>query len=179
MDAINTLLEEHKVLLQAIETSKEIQKIKDNDRYFTLMYDMIIFFRNFSEIYHHPKEEGILYPILRNRSANLSTEFMHEICDSHEDFKSIMAEIENVYILYDYKQLRILVSKYMEYLEDHIKKENKIILSVSKSLLNERELDMVATEFDRLDNRHGDKAELINSFYKVKSQFEKSIIEEQ
>lgn len=170
MDAIQTLLDEHKVLLQAIETTKDIQKVEDDGQYFDLMYNMIIFFRNFSEIYHHPKEEEILYPLLRNRSAILSAEFMHEVCDNHEDFKSIMAEIESAYIVYDYKQLRHLVDKYMSYLEEHIKTENKIILSLTKSILNEHELSIVATEFKKMDERLGDKPELIESVKKIKLQ---------
>lgn len=170
MDAIQTLLDEHKVLLQAIETTKEIQKVKEDNHYFELMYDMIIFFRNFSELYHHPKEEEILYPLLRNRSAILSAEFMHEVCDNHEDFKSIMAEIESAYIVYDYQHLRRLVDKYMGYLEAHIKTENKIILSITKSILNEHELALVAAEFKKMDERLGDKPQLVDSVKKIKLQ---------
>lgn len=167
MDAIHILLDEHKLLMKAIETTRQIQKVEDNKFYHKSMNDMILFFRNFSETYHHPKEENILYPALQSRSANLSPEFIHEICDNHEDFKWLMAAIENAFVIHDYKLLRDLASQYIAYMEEHIKKENKIILSVAKELLDEKEMESISKAFVSHDEKSGDKEELIKNFYKM------------
>ncbi len=172
MDAINILLDEHKMLLKAVETTKKIQKIKDDDKYYIALHDMILFFRNFSEIYHHPKEESVLYPALRNRSGEMSAEFLNEICDNHEDFKSAMAEIENAYLSYDYFRLRTSVEKYLSGLEVHIKKENKIILSVASKLLSKDELNEIAIRFLSIDKKNGEKESLVQNFYNIFLQFE-------
>jgi hemerythrin-like domain-containing protein len=171
MTAINILLEEHKLFLQAVEITRGIQKIEDNDVYYSKIRDIILFFRNFSEIYHHPKEENILYPLLRNRSVNMSPEFIRETCDTHEDFKSMMAEIESNYLAYDYNQLRLAIDLYIEGIQEHIKKENKIILSVADKLLDEKELDIALKKFQEHDENHAGKEELIKDFFKINLQF--------
>lgn len=169
-DPVKILLEEHKLLLQAIDISKQLQKTEEDATYHHLMHDVILFLRNFSEIYHHPKEENIFYPLLKNRSANMSNEFLHEICDNHEDFKSLVAQIEGAYGDHDYKWLRMLMSKYIVLFEDHIKRENKVILSVANQLLSAKEQEEAAKAFNQLDEKYGDKPELTSLFYKIKAQ---------
>ena len=170
MTAINILSEEHKLLLKAVEITKGIQKIEDNDIYYSKIRDIILFFRNFSEIYHHPKEENILYPLLRNRSVNMSPEFIREICDTHEDFKSMMAEIESNYLAYDYHLLRNAIDQYIDGIQEHIQQENKIILSVADKLLNEKELEFALNKFQKHDEDHAGKEELIEDFFKINLQ---------
>ncbi len=167
---INKLQEEHKLLLQAVKTASQIQKIQDDKIYYSIMHDVILFFRNFSEIYHHPKEENILYPLLQNKSSKMSEEFLHELCDNHADFKSLIGDIENYYVLYDYRQLRQAFSSYLELLSNHIKRENKIILSIAGDLLTNEEKEIISEKFDELDERHGDKKQLIKDFYKLSLQ---------
>lgn len=169
---IKQLQEEHQLLLQAIKAAGQIQNIKDDKAYHSRMNDVILFFRNFSEIYHHPKEEQIFYPALKNKSAQMSDEFLFEICDNHADFKSLMAEIENFYVLYDYRQLRNTFANYLEVLAAHIKRENKIILSVADQMLSDAEKKKISEEFDRLDERFGDKEQLIQDLHRISLQAE-------
>ncbi|MEI6489758.1 MAG: hemerythrin domain-containing protein [Bacteroidota bacterium] len=170
MNAIKILLDEHELLLQAIDTTKQIQAIEDNKQYHLIMNDVILFFRNFSEIYHHPKEEEMFYPLLFKYAANINPDFLHEIYDNHEDFKSLMADIENAYILYDYKFLREMIDRYLAYLEEHIVKENKLIKYVSGKLLEEEDLTSMYESFKELDNKYGGKGEIIEKFYKINLQ---------
>lgn len=167
---IRILQEEHHLLLQAIETGSDIQKVNDNIVFYNLMRDFIIFIRNYTEIYHHPKEETILYPLLQNRSENMSEEFIHEICDNHEDFKSLIAEIENHYVMYDFKQLRKAMITYLELLKEHIKRENKIILSVADKFLTETEKENIYNLFEKIDKSNGEKEELKKALYKINMQ---------
>ncbi len=164
---IKILQEEHKLLLQAVETGKEIQKISDNIVYRDLMHDFIIFIRNYTEIYHHPKEENVLYPLLQNRSKAMSSEFIHEICDNHEDFKSLIAEIENHYVMFDYKQLRKSIAAYFDLLSEHIKRENKIILSAASEILTINEKENIYNQFETIDKKNGEKEELTKDLYKM------------
>lgn len=167
---IKILQEEHLLLLQAIETGKQIQKIEDDNLYYTIIHDFIVFIRNYSEIYHHPKEENVLYPLLKNRSEKMNADFMHEICDNHEDFKSLIAEIENLYVICDYKNLRKAMLNYFKVFEEHIKRENAIILSVAEKLLTEAEKENITNLFNKIDEKNGDKENLKKEFYKIRLQ---------
>ncbi len=162
--------EEHNLLLHAVETAKHVNDLKDNEYYYELMHDLIIFFRNYTEIYHHPKEENILYPVLRSRSENMSATFIHEICDNHEDFKALVAEIENHYVLRNYAFLRITMKKYLDELTEHIHTENQVILSVAKQLLSKEESAMIYDEFMKVDEKFGEKQALRKGYFKLLNQ---------
>jgi hemerythrin-like domain-containing protein len=169
MTAIQILLEEHKLLQQAVETARVIQKITDDEVYYSQIRGIILFFRNFTEIFHHPKEDDMLYPLLRKHSPNISAEFMYEVGDNHEDFKRMIADIENTYLFYNCEQLRKATAIYIKALEDHIRKEDQIVLSIADTLLDGEELDMVLKQFNNHDQRIGYKDDLISDFLKIKN----------
>ena len=169
MTAINILLEEHNLLLQAVETARRIQKISDNDTYYTQIRGIILFFRNFTEIYHHPKEDNILYPMLRKHKLNKSEEFIYEVGDNHDEFKRMIADIENTYLFYNCEQLRKTTAIYIQALADHVRKENQIVLSVAESLLDLEELEKASKQFELLDEKIGYKEDLINDYLKIES----------
>ncbi|CAG0962168.1 MAG: hypothetical protein HND27_03600 [Bacteroidetes bacterium] len=168
---IHILLDEHAVLLKAVESSHMLQKVTDDTSYRNLLHDVILFFRNFTETYHHPKEEDFLYPLLRNRSENMNEKFIKEICDNHEDFKSLMADTENFYVSYNFKMLRSTFGAYLKLMKDHILRENTIVLSVAEQMLTQDELKSIAQHFKNLDEKNGEKEELIKNFKKISLQF--------
>lgn len=168
---IQILLDEHTVLLKAVELSNILQKTEDDTSYRNLLHDVILFFRNFTEIYHHPKEELYLYPLLRNRSENMNEKFIKEICDNHEDFKSLMADTENFYVSYQFKMLRSAFAAYLKLMKEHILRENSIVLSVAEQMLTQEELKSIAQHFKELDEKNGEKEELIKNFKKISLQF--------
>ena len=167
---IKLLQDEHKLILQAVEIGKSIQNVKEDKVYYKLIHDFILFIRNYTEVYHYPKEENIFYPLLRNRSEGLNGEFIFEISDNHEDFKALVAEIENHYVNYDYRQLRLTMKKYLKELADHINRENKTILNIASTLFTEKELEILYNKFIELDEKHGDKDELRKQVYKIGEQ---------
>lgn len=172
MNAITILLEEHNLLLQAVKTAGQIQRIEDDELYYRQLHGIILFLRNFTEIYHHPKEENIFYPLLRNRSEGMSTEFIRETCDYHEDFKPMVFDIESSYLDYDYHQLRKATDKYLKALEEHIHRENEIILSIADGLLDEQELKTITKAFLQHDEDYGYKDELIKELHKINLQLQ-------
>lgn len=166
-DPIKLLLDEHKLIMQAVEIGKDIQKVKEEKAYYQLLHNFILFIRNYTEIYHYPKEENILFPLLRNRSKNMTPEFIHEISDNHEDFKALIAEIENHYVNYDFRQLRLTMANYLKELSEHIIRENKTILNVASTLLNAEEQEALYSKFVALDEKYGEKEQLKKDFYKI------------
>lgn len=167
MTAEKILLEEHKLILKAVEFSKKILEIENDSDFHSMSKEIILFFRNYTEVYHHPKEEDVLYPLLQKRvNSNASNELLKEISDNHEDFKSLMAEIENAYCQYDYNRLRTVFKKYISYQEDHIKRENKLILNSLNKHLNSDDMKFLEEKFLTLDNKHGEKNQLVEDFYK-------------
>jgi hemerythrin-like domain-containing protein len=164
---VEILQEEHRQLLYAVKVARQIQKVDDDEIYRELVRDMIIFLRNYTEAYHHPKEEYFLYPLLQNRASSMSAEFVHEVCDNHQEFKALMASIENHYVMYDYRQLRKTMSDYLEVLSEHIRRENKVVLTVAGNLLTADELKKMSAEFEALDRKDGGKNSLVKGLDKL------------
>ena len=166
---ITTLLEEHATLSKAIAIARKVQQVDDEITYRELMHGLIIFFRNFTEFHHHPKEEDILYPLLRNRTANMTEEFVHEICDNHEDFKESIAEMESHYVNYNTTMLRKIMENYLNCYEKHILEENKVVLDVVVNLISDEEKSTLNKQFQILENGKGinGKEELNNLLQKI------------
>ena len=166
---ITTLLEEHATLSKAISIARKVQKVNDEITYRELMHNLIIFFRNFTEFHHHPKEEDILYPLLRNRTENMTEEFVHEICDNHEDFKVAIAEMETHYVNYNTVMLRKIMDNYLDCYEKHILEENKVVLEVASGLISDDEKTMINNEFLMLEKnkRLNSKEELNDLLQKI------------
>jgi hemerythrin-like domain-containing protein len=166
---ILTLLEEHGTISNAIEIARKVQLIEDDLSYRKLMHDLIIFFRNYTEMHHHPKEEDILYPLLRKKLENMSEEFIHEIFDNHEDFKSSIAEMENHYINYNSSRLRMSMDNYLDAYEKHIIEENKVVLKMAGDLISDEEKKNIHDLFLQLDekNRISSKEELNELMNKI------------
>ena len=157
---VEILQEEHRQLLYAVHVARQIQKVDDEETYRELVRDMIIFLRNYTEAYHHPKEEYYLYPLLQNRARSMSEEFVHEVCDNHQEFKALMAAIENHYVMYDYRLLRKTMNDYLDVLSEHIRRENKVVLGVADKLLTAQETRKMAADFAVLDKQDGGKNSL-------------------
>lgn len=156
VNPIQILHDEHMILLEAVATAKEVQKIPDNKQYRWLIHDLILFFRNYTEIYHHPKEEHVLYPILKDRAEKMNDRFLYELSDNHDDFKALIADIENYYAGRDYRMLRKTIDTYLLELAEHIEKEEREILHISANLLTKIEVENVNEKFKILDDKLGE-----------------------
>lgn len=157
---VEVLKQEHRVLLRAIGLAAKIQEEKDDEQYHRLMHDVILFLRNFTELYHFPKEEQGLYPALRNRTENMSQAFMHEICDNHEDFRALMAELENHYLGRDFRLMRKISEEYLGTLARHINREEQVILNIAPLLLSPQETAQLSSQFLVMDDRCLGKSEM-------------------
>lgn len=147
---------EHMVLLEAVATARDVQKIQDNKQYRWLLHDLILLFRNYTEIYHHPKEEQILYPVIKNRAEKVNDRFMYELCDNHDDFKAMIADMENYFESRDNRMLRKTMDMYLNELNEHIEKEEREILHLMANLLTKDEAVKINEEFKALDDKLGE-----------------------
>lgn len=172
---VEILHREHMVLLEAVNTTRDVQKIQDNKQYRWLLHDLILLFRNYTEIYHHPKEEQILYPVIINRAEKTNDRFMYELCDNHDDFKAMMADIENYFDSRDYRMLRKTVDTYLNELTEHIEKEEREIIYISDKLLTLAEIEKINEEFKNLDDKLGEneKEKLEAIIQNINSQLKK------
>lgn len=160
------LLNEHKVLFDVIETAKRIQKIKNIDKYRRVIHKFITFFIQFTEVYHHPKEELILYPQILKLTKNIDQKIIREMSGNHNEIGVLIRKAEEAFINEKNKELKIIIKKYLDLLFKHIWRENLIIfVNLGHLLSGEDNLKMIK-RFNRLDGKGIGKDKLEKSIYK-------------
>ena len=165
---IRVLREEHLLLQNAIKTAQQMQGIADNEIYHGKVHDIILFFRNFTETYHYPKEDSILYPVLKTRS--IDPRVFKDLQNDHEDLEGLLADIIDAHVSYDYSTLRILMTRYLNLLSAQIATEDAAILSIADGLLSKEESGNIYNEFAALDKKDGLKETLHSRYTNIANQ---------
>jgi hemerythrin-like domain-containing protein len=152
---VSILRQEHKLLMDAIEKTRQIQQIQDATTYQAAVHDMIVFFQNFTGMCHFPKEDKILFPLVQGRTHKLDAAFIDDICSHHQDLEQFISEILDAYTMHDYRTVRLALNKYLNELEDEIETEEREILSIADALLSVKESEIACKDFERHDARLG------------------------
>ena len=173
---IQTLYDEHTIIANALEIARQASSLieKDNRRYDSTMRKLITFFREYSDGYHHQKEETILFPEIAKRKQILSEGVISEMNENHEDFREKITLIENCLNEENYLKAHKILDRYAEALLDHIAVENDELFQVANSLLDAEQLNKVYFKFQDCDRDLGDerKNELVAMIAELKSALE-------
>ena len=167
---VEVLQNEHLLLRHAVATTEKVQKIQDNDLYHTKIHPLLLFFKNFTDLYHHPKEDMVLNQVQSNQKMQLDPSILNTIASNREDLDQMLAEIIDAYMAYEVPQLRAMVGKYTKELTEQMDQEDNIILKNAFCLLTEHESDQMYRSFMQLDGKDMLLGVLRNDYYKFSSQ---------
>ena len=78
---IKVMYDEHFIIKKSEKIINSIDCLweKDASRYIEIVTQLVDFFRNYSDGYHHHKEEGILFPAIKNHPDFVLQEISREI----------------------------------------------------------------------------------------------------
>lgn len=171
---IETLFSEHETIISAINISKQANTLigKNDGLYDKTIRELIKFFRDYADRMHHHKEEEILFPAMADKNEMLGDGVIKEMLENHEDFRSILKNIETNLDNSKYDLARQNLSIYTEALLDHIAVENDEVFQMAESLFNENELDNIYYRFEDYDRESGNskKQELIAMLGKIEEE---------
>jgi len=163
---IKVLYDEHEVIISAIEITKDAGKLISQNEiaYEMLIRDLLNFFKLYADQYHHNKEEKILFPEMNKKNELLEDGVIKEMLDNHEDFRSMIADIETLLDKKDYLSTQKKLQIYTEALLDHIAVENDEVFQMAETLFDAAELEKIYFRFDDSDREVGGekKIELLN-----------------
>lgn len=150
---IQMLFDEHEMIVNALDAAKQLKtQIGKNDKqYEQNVRDLIDFFRNYADNFHHHKEEQILFPAMKKKNELLGDGVLKEMFDNHEDFRETTKNIEKSLDEKNYAQAQKQLEAYTEALLDHIAVENDEVFQMAETLLSEDELDKIFYEFEDAD----------------------------
>jgi hemerythrin-like domain-containing protein len=116
---------------------------------------MVDFTRNFTDGCHHRKEEKVLFPALKERSAAAGGP-VSVMLSEHEAGREAIGKIAEALPLADVDATaRETVARnlalYAELLRLHINKENTVLFPLAERTLSDQEQAVLAEEFERIE----------------------------
>ena len=161
-NAMQKLFNEHEIIVNAVDAAKQLrpQLGKNDKQYEQNVRDLISFFRNYADDFHHHKEEQILFPLMKQKNELLGDGVIKEMLDNHEEFRGRINNVEKFINEKNYEQAQQELEKYSEALLDHIAVENDEVFQIAETLLSAAELEKMHFDFEDADIELGDGKKL-------------------
>lgn len=170
--SIKMLYHEHEVIVKAVDTATQAGTLigKDNLTYASTVRQLITFFRNYADKYHHFKEEEILFPEMSRKNELLAGGVIQEMMENHEDFRERLTSIESCVSDGNFETAQQKMEQYTDALLDHIAVENDEVFQAAESIFTEEELEKIGFRFLDSDSSLGNeqKEELESLLYNLK-----------
>ena len=165
---IDVLKKEHTLIREVIFSTQRALVIKDDESFHSMMANLLVFLKNFTELYHHPKE-SILATFLSGKQTSESV-LQHNLKQRREDLDLQLAEIIDCYIAYEIPRLRQLTAQYLMEL-GHLMEEEEYLFSGDMNLrLTQSSSEEIFREFGEHDANDRVMESLKKSYYKISKQ---------
>ncbi|WP_029552487.1 hemerythrin domain-containing protein [Saccharolobus solfataricus] len=163
LNSIKTLMEEHTVILKALEILNVIDINENNMQDIKIIIDFI---KNFVDNCHHVKEEKVLFDFLEHKGMVGGP--IYVMVYEHNKLRDIINRIEARYN--EFEELREDLNSLIVLLASHIDKENNVLFPTAESLLSDDENKVIYEKFERIEEefgkeRHERYIELIDTLY--------------
>ena len=147
------LYNEHEVIKSVIGFRERISSLSKSDppKYKNIIIELLNFFRNYADKFHHYKEEKLLFPLLCEKNEMLQESIVSEMLENHQDFRNLIKLIETEVNSDNYAESETLLTKYTEMLLDHIAVEDDELFQMADTLFDEDELDKLYYDFQDID----------------------------
>ena len=160
------LLDEHEVIRLVENIIKSIDKSwkEDENKYADTIKQLLVFFKEYSDNFHHYKEEDVLFRELKNKPDFLAQDIISELELHHKEFRATVLEIKEALEKRDWAHTQTLLTRYFNDLLDHIAVENDEFFVMAESAFSKDELDRMYFKFEDIDLELGKlrKEELVN-----------------
>lgn len=156
-DPIKVMYDEHDVILKARDIIDAIQDywLQNDEGYSEAVSELLDFFKNYADGYHHHKEEQVLFPAIKNHPDFTLQEIVDEFNEHHESFRDYASEIREAINEKEYVRSHKVLKQYIFELMDHIGAENDELFVLAQNLFSEKELENVYFLFMDVDRNLG------------------------
>lgn len=161
---ISILFKEHQNIIRLVHYYYDIADLykTDEQKYQEIVTDLLNFFKNYADKYHHRKEEDLLFPKMCEKNELLSSGIIGEMLENHSEFREQVGKVRAALEKRDYENTDRFLREYLENLMNHIAVENGEVFHIAEELFSEEELENIYFRFEDADNELGmkEKAEM-------------------
>jgi len=156
-DSTKLLFHEHAVITEAIDIALHASSLIDGDarNYETTVRNLIQFFRQYADQYHHHKEEIILFPEMEKKNTLLGDGILREMFDQHTEFRDMIHSIESFLDAGEFKDAQQQLEAYCRALLDHIAIENDEVFQIAETIFDDKEMEQIYFRFVDCDRELG------------------------
>lgn len=147
---VKVLYDEHEVIKQAEQVIQKIDKTWElnPEAYSETVGKLIRFFREYSDEFHHKKEEDILFKELLDNPDFLLKDIIGELNGHHEMFRETVGEVEEAIAENAYEKAQKLLLTFIDELLDHIAVEDDELFIMAENLYDAEELKRIFFLFE-------------------------------
>lgn len=168
---LSVMYAEHDVIMKAEKIIDNIDGLweKDSASYIEIVDNLVLFFKEYADGYHHRKEEEVLFPAVYNHPDFVLQGIIDEFEQHHESFRDYTQEIQEALDNEEFPKSYNLLQEYCNDLLDHIAAENEELFVLAENLLSENELETIFFKFKDIDMELGEarKVELEKSIENI------------
>jgi hemerythrin-like domain-containing protein len=154
MKSTKLLIADHEIILQALHVldaiNTDMETGKDVSR--EDIRSLLMFLREFTDGWHHVKEEAIFFPALIQAGMDAGEGPLFVMNYEHERGRSLIAAMENAIVRNNKKDFLVYSRRYSDLLSAHIEKENSILFDRAEQILNDDDDDKVVDAFEHYEN---------------------------
>ncbi len=155
-EVVKVLTREHENIKRAIDNTHALfADIEAGNVDISEMNERITFFRTYADGYHHHKEEEVLFPEMIKRNEMLEYGVIHEMLQNHEDFREMLADLEEAVNASDIQGAKKKFEAYSEALLEHIAVEDEEVFQIAETIMSEDELLTILYRFEDCDRELG------------------------
>ena len=154
--ALQQLYNEHDAILSAIDRLTTILATGDLALSEKDIRELIDFFREYGDVFHHQKEEGLLFPTLSALNPGIES-IIGSLSDHHEQFRDALAMASENIERSHWTDAASILHQYASDLADHISAENDELFVSADELLSDDEKERLYFQFEDRDRELGNE----------------------
>lgn len=156
---VNLLMQEHEVILKIENCLTKLDNLWETDsaKYKKNIELILRFLKEYSDSFHHHKEEDVLFPALEEHPDFLLDGILSELLEHHENFREYAVTIDEALQEDNFKLTQSTLKKYLNDLLDHISVENDELFIMAENLFSENQLETIFFKFKDIDLELGEK----------------------
>jgi hemerythrin-like domain-containing protein len=177
-DAIDDLKHEHEAIVSALSILKNIVlSLSKQDKQIDWidLSKFLSFLKEFADKCHHGKEEGILFPSMKNARIQDADEPIDVMLSEHTQGRKYIQEMTEITTQkIDGKKFIEIAKKYFDLMNQHIQKENNILFQIAENGLSKEELSKIYNQFEEHEEKvigHGRHEELHKILKELKEKY--------
>jgi len=173
MKCTNHLIQDHKIILRALNVLQEMAARVENKRFIANddVETIVRFLHAFADDYHQGKEESALFPELMRTSAANGGPLRHMIFE-HGQERSLVRKLEDAVRTKKGTQFVDCATRLISLIRTHIQKEDNVLFEIADGLLSADQDARVSAELEsfHIDSSYLADLRRLESFYICKAE---------